>query len=168
MGSLVTTALTPQALLWRKTADFWTLTKPEINLLIVIATAAGFYLGQPSQHPSQTGRFPFVLLINTLVGTLLVASGAGALNQYVERRFAAEMRRTRRRPLVDKRMEPQEALRFGILLASAGSVYLCITVNSLSSLLAVLTLAVYLALYTPLKRRTPCCTLIGALSGAMP
>ena len=168
MGSLATTALAPHALRWRKTADFWTLTKPEINLLIVIATAASFYLGLPSRHPWQQGGFPFVLLINTLVGTLLVASGAGALNQYVERRFDAEMRRTRRRPLVDKRLEPQEALRFGILLASAGSVYLGVTVNALSSLLAVLTLASYLALYTPLKRTTPCCTLVGAFSGAMP
>jgi heme o synthase len=168
MASLATTAPAPHALRRRKTADFWTLTKPEINLLIVIATAAGFYLGQPSQHLSQPGGFPLVLLINTLVGTLLVASGAGALNQYVERRFDAEMRRTRRRPLVDKRLEPQEALRFGILVASAGSIYLGVTVNALSSLLAVLTLASYLALYTPLKRRTSFCTLVGAFSGAMP
>lgn len=168
MASVATTALAPRALRWRKTADFWTLTKPEINLLIVIATAAGFYLGEPSRHLSQYGGFPFVLLVNTLVGTLLVASGAGALNQYLERRFDAEMQRTRRRPIVDKRLEPQEALRFGTLLASAGSVYLGVTVNALSSLLAVLTLASYLALYTPLKRKTAFCTLIGAFSGAMP
>src|SRR6202012_2061201 len=101
MGSLATAAPAPHALRWRKTADFWTLTKPEINLLIVIATASGFYPGQPSQH----GGFPLVLLINTLMGTLLVARGGGVLTQCVERRFDAKMRRTRRRPLVDKRLE---------------------------------------------------------------
>ena len=76
-------------------ADYWALTKPEINFLIAIATFAGFYLGLPSQLQG----FPFALLIHTLLGTLLIASGTGALNQYVERRFDARMRRTARRPL---------------------------------------------------------------------
>jgi protoheme IX farnesyltransferase len=145
-------------------ADYWALTKPEINCLIAIATAAGFYLG----CPVRLHGFPFMLLIHTLLGTLFVASGAGTLNQYVERRFDAQMRRTRRRPLAAGRLEPSSALWFGILLSVAGGIYLAAAVNVLASLLAMLTLASYVALYTPLKRKTPLCTLIGALPGAMP
>jgi heme o synthase len=145
-------------------AEYWALTKPEINFLIAIATFAGLYLGLPRQR----NGFPFLLLIHTLLGTLLVASGAGALNQYAERRFDAQMRRTRRRPLVAKRLDPGSALKFGILLASVGSFYLAATVNALTSLLAFATLTSYLALYTPLKRKTPLCTVVGAFSGAIP
>ena len=145
-------------------ADYWALTKPEINFLIAIATFAGFYLGWPAQRHG----FPFVLLIHTLLGTLLVASGTGVLNQYVERRFDARMRRTARRPLAAGRLEPSSALKFGLLLSFAGAIYLVAAVHALASLLAVLTLVNYLALYTPLKRKTPLCTVAGALPGAMP
>jgi protoheme IX farnesyltransferase len=144
--------------------DFWALTKPEINFLIAIATFAGFYLG----WPGTSDGFPFVRLIHTLLGTLLVSSGASTLNQYVERRFDAQMRRTARRPLAAGRIEPRSALWFGILLSFGGGVYLAVAVNALASLLAVLTLAGYLALYTPLKRMTPLCTVAGAIPGAMP
>ena len=145
-------------------ADYWALTKPEINFLIAIATFAGFYLG----WPAQLHGFPFLLLIHTQLGTLLVASGAGTLNQYLERRFDAQMRRTARRPLVSGRLEPSSALWFGILMSLAGSIYLAAAVNALASLLAILTLVSYLTLYTPLKRKTPLCTVVGALPGAMP
>jgi protoheme IX farnesyltransferase len=145
-------------------ADYWALTKPEINFLIAIATFAGFYLGLPTEFRD----FPFLLLIHTLLGTMLVSSGAGALNQYIERRFDAQMRRTRRRPLADGRLEPPSVLWFGILLSFAGAIYLGVAVNAVTCLLAVLTLGSYLALYTPLKRKTPLCTLVGALPGAMP
>src|SRR5271154_6969335 len=145
-------------------AGYWALTKPEINFLIAVATFAGFYLG----CPSRVRAFPFPLLIHTLLGTVLVASGAGALNQYVERDFDAQMRRTARRPLVAGGIEPREALCFGVLLSAAGCTYLAVVVNGLASLLAVLTLTMYLALYTPLKRKTPFCTLVGAVPGAMP
>ena len=145
-------------------ADYWALTKPEINFLIAIATFTGFYLG----WPAQLHGFPFLLLIHTLLGTLLVASGAGTLNQYVERRFDALMRRTARRPLAAGRLEPSSALWFGILLSLAGGAYLAAAVNALASLLALLTIVSYLALYTPLKRKTPLCTVVGALPGAMP
>ena len=145
-------------------ADYWTLTKPEVNVLIAITTFAGFCLARPIQsHP-----FPFVLLIHTLLGTLLVAGGTGTLNQYVERRYDAQMRRTARRPLAAGKLEPSAALRFGILLSCAGGIYLAVAVNALASLLAVLTLVSYLFLYTPLKRKTPLCTLVGAFPGAMP
>src|ERR1700726_35467 len=94
-------------------ADYWTLTKPEINFLIAIATFAGFYLSLPTKLPA----FPFMLLIHTLLGTLLVSSGASTLNHYVERRFDAQMRRTARRPLADGSIDPSSALRMGILLS---------------------------------------------------
>jgi heme o synthase len=97
-----------------------------------------------------------------------VAGGTGTLNQYVERRYDAQMRRTARRPLAAGRLEPSAALRFGILLSCAGGIYLAVAVNALASLLAVLTLVSYLFLYTPLKRKTPLCTLVGAFPGAMP
>src|SRR6266446_154691 len=145
-------------------ADSWALTKPEVNFLILITTFAGFCLARPVESYG----FPFLLLLHTLVGVLLVASGAGALNQFVERRFDAQMRRTARRPLVSGRVEPVAVLWFGILLSCAGGVYLAVAVNALASLLAVLTLLIYLFLYTPLKRRTPLCTLVGAFPGAMP
>lgn len=145
-------------------ADYWELTKPEINFLISIVTFAGFYLGLPAE----LHRFPFLLLIHTLLGTLLVSSGASALNQFIERRFDARMRRTARRPMASGKLEPASALRFGILLSFTGAIYLAVAVNVLASLIAAATLVSYLVLYTPLKRKTPWCTVAGAFSGAMP
>jgi protoheme IX farnesyltransferase len=99
---------------------------------------------------------------------LLVASGTGALNQYLEREFDAQMRRTSRRPAAAGRLAPSEVLAFGTALAVTGSIYLAIAVNLLASGLASVTLLTYLFLYTPLKRKTPMCTLVGAFPGAMP
>lgn len=146
------------------TADYWALTKPEINFLIAIVTCAGFCLGMPAERHG----FPFVLLIHTLLGTLLVSSGASALNQFIERRFDARIRRTARRPLAAGKLDPASAFRFGLLLSFAGATYLAVAVNLLASLLAAATLATYLLLYTPLKRKTPWCTVAGAFPGAMP
>jgi len=145
-------------------ADLWTLTKPEVNFLILIAAFTGFYLG----YPGNLNGFPFGRLFNALFGTLLVASGTGALNQYLESRFDARMRRTCRRPVPAGRIRPLAAEWFGVALATGGAVYLLATVNALASLLAVLTLLSYLFVYTPLKRKTPLCTLAGAFPGAMP
>lgn len=145
-------------------ADYWALTKPDVNLLILITTAAGFCLALPAHLVG----FPILLLVHTLAGTLLVASGTATLNQYVERRFDAQMRRTKRRPLAAGRIEPLGALWFGILLSVSGAVYLSAAVNLLASLLAVLTLLSYLLIYTPLKRKTPLCVLVGAFPGAVP
>ena len=154
----------PHLMLPKTLSDYWALTKPEVNLLIAITTFTSFCLALPSQsHP-----FPFTLLIHTLLGTLLVAGGTATLNQYVERRFDAQMRRTARRPLAAGRLDASAALRFGIFLSGAGAIYLAVAVNALSSLLAVLTLLSYLFLYTPLKRKTPLCTLVGAFPCAMP
>lgn len=144
--------------------DYLALTKPEVNFLIVVTTFAGFYLGWPSAWR----EFPFLRSVNTVLGTLLVASGTGALNQYIERRFDAQMRRTARRPLAAGRLNPSAVLWFGIALSALGTVYLVATVNLVTSLLALGTLLSYLFFYTPLKRKSPLCTLIGAFSGAMP
>jgi len=145
-------------------SDYWALTKPEVNFLIVITTFAGFYLARPAGWRD----FPLSLSINTLLGTLLVASGTGTLNQYLERHFDAQMRRTARRPLASGRLKPAAVLSFGIALSVLGSVYLAVAVNVLASLLAMATLLSYLFFYTPLKRKTPLCTLVGAFPGAMP
>jgi len=145
-------------------ADYWALTKPEVNFLIAITTFAGFCLARPTL----SGPFPFLLLFHSLLGTLLVAGGTGTLNQYLERHFDAQMRRTARRPVASGRIEPSHALGFGISLSLAGTVYLALAVNGLSSWLALVTLLSYLFLYTPLKRHTPLCMLVGAFPGAMP
>jgi protoheme IX farnesyltransferase len=151
--------------LWRSTlSDYWALTKPEVNFLILITTGVGFYLGCGHEARSLS----FVSLFNTLLGTLLVASGTGTLNQYIEQEFDAQMHRTNRRPAAAGRLKPQVVLVFGIALAAVGSFYLAATVNLLASMLAVLTLVTYLFLYTPLKRITPLCVLVGAFPGAMP
>ncbi len=144
--------------------DYWALTKPEVNLLIAIAVFAGFCLARPITLQG----FPFALLINTLLGSLLIAGGTGALNQVIEREFDSQMRRTSRRSLVAGSIRPVPALWFGILMSLGGAAYLALTVNLLSSLIAALTLVSYLAIYTPLKRKTPMCTFVGALPGAAP
>jgi protoheme IX farnesyltransferase len=145
-------------------AAYWSLTKPEVNFLIAVTAAAGFWMGAPAS----LAHFPWTSLLHTLVGTVLVASGAAALNQLIELRFDGQMRRTARRPLVSRRIEPSHALWFGISLSVFGALYLAVTTNALASLLSILTLLGYLFLYTPLKRKTPLCTLIGALPGAAP
>jgi len=145
-------------------SDYWALTKPEVNFLILITTLVGFYLG----CGSATRPCSFVGLFKTLLGTLLVASGTGTLNQYIERKFDAQMRRTARRPVASGRLEPRAVLAFGITLSVAGTAYLAIATNVLASALALLTLLSYLFLYTPLKRQTPLCVLVGAVPGAMP
>jgi protoheme IX farnesyltransferase len=99
---------------------------------------------------------------------LLVASGTATLNQYLERAYDAQMQRTAQRPLVSGTVSPREALSFGLLLSAAGGLYLALTVNGLAAVLAVSTLLSYLLVYTPLKRKTPLCTLLGAIPGAMP
>jgi protoheme IX farnesyltransferase len=142
-------------------ADYWAITKPEVNFLIAITTAVGFYLGAPAP-------LAWASLLNTVLGTVLVASGAGALNQWMEYRFDASMRRTARRPVAAGRIAPTRALIFGALLAFAGVAYLFLTENRFASLLALATLASYLLLYTPSKRITPLCTVIGAFPGAVP
>ena len=144
-----------------KLRDCYILTKPEVNLLILITTSAGYYLGS-------RGTFHFAGLFHTLLGTLLVASGTATLNQFMERTYDSQMRRTANRPVASGRFSPREAFYFGLLMSVAGGAYLLITMNRMTALLAVSTLLTYLLVYTPLKRKTPLCTTLGAIPGAMP
>jgi protoheme IX farnesyltransferase len=145
-------------------ADYWSLTKPEVNLLIGITTVAGYWLGRASQGDA----IAWAPLVHTVAGTLLIASGTGTLNQWLERRFDALMRRTAKRPVAAGRIEPSRALLFGLLLSIAGAAWLAIAVNALASVIALATLVSYLFIYTPLKRKTPLCVLAGAFPGAAP
>ena len=144
--------------------QYWALTKPDVNLLIAITVAVAFCMAVP---PSLSG-FPWIALLNAVVGTMLVAAGAAALNQWMERCFDAQMRRTARRPIAAGRIEPARALAFGTIVSLAGTAYVVVTSGTLAALLTAITLVSYLLVYTPLKRRTPLCTLVGAIPGAMP
>ena len=144
-----------------KLRDYYILTKPEVNLLIVMTTSAGYYLGCHS-------AMHWAGLVNTVLGTLLVASGTATLNQFMERAHDSEMRRTAARPLPSGRISPREALLFGVTLSVVGGLYPWLAVNALTALLAISTLLSYLLIYTPLKRKTALCTLLGAFPGAAP
>ena len=164
IGKMTTTLIVPHVspqTFKSKLRDYYTLTKPEVNLLILMTTSAGYYLGS-------RGPLRIAGLLNTLLGTLLVASGTATLNQWMERVWDGKMRRTASRPLPSGRLTGREALAFGVLLSVTGGLYLLLAVNALSALLAVSTLLSYLLVYTPLKRKTPLCTLLGAIPGAMP
>src|SRR5271169_4827330 len=113
-------------LLKSRLRDFYTLTKPEVNLLILMTTSAGYYLA--SSGPFRAGRF-----FATLLGTLLVASGTATLNQLMEWRYDAQMRRTAQRPLASGRLSKGEALGFGLLLSAGGGLYLALAVNGLAA-----------------------------------
>ncbi|MBI2563267.1 MAG: protoheme IX farnesyltransferase [candidate division NC10 bacterium] len=144
-----------------RSADFLMLTKPRVVLMVLVTTAVGYYLGS-------AGVLNTLRLLHTLLGTALAAGGTIALNQYLERDRDALMERTRLRPLPDGRLEPQEALTFGVGITLAGVVYLGLAVDPLTALVTALTAGSYLFLYTPLKGRTTLCTIPGAISGALP
>jgi len=140
--------------------DYLALTKPRLNLLVVATSAAGYYLGAPLVR--------VLPMAAAVAGTALVAGGAAVLNQVYERDTDALMRRTRTRPLPDHRVTHGDAQRFGILLASAGIVCLMLLANVLAAALALITIVVYLFVYTPMKRRSSAATLVGAVPGALP
>ena len=139
------------------------LTKPRITWLILMSTGVGYFFGLDRSAP-----FNWALLIHTLVGTALIASGTAALNQWWERESDALMRRTASRPLPMGLLNAKRALWFGIGLSLAGAAELALGANVLASLLGVTTLAAYLFVYTPMKSRTHLSTVVGALPGAMP
>ena len=144
-----------------RAADFFQLTKPGVVLMVLLTTVAGFYLGSASDIDA-------LAVYHTLIGTALAAAGALALNQFLERDLDARMARTRNRPLADGRLDPTQALGFGALITAAGPLYLIVTVNALSGLLTSVTILSYLFIYTPLKQRTPLCSVVGAVPGALP
>jgi heme o synthase len=137
------------------------LTKPDVTFLVVITTLAGFYLGS-------NGAIEWATLLSTVCATMLVAGGTAALNQYVERDLDAVMRRTAARPLPTGQLRPRDALIFGVLTIIAGAAWLALAANTLAALVALTTTVLYLGLYTPLKKRTPLSTAVGAIPGALP
>ena len=144
-----------------RAADFVTLTKPRLNFLVLLTTAAAYSLGA---GPDST----LMAFAHTLLGTFLVAGGASALNQVWERETDKLMRRTRMRPMADMRMQPVTATTFGLVLTVIGAVELSYFLNPLSAIVAVFTAVSYVLFYTPLKTRTSLSTIVGALPGALP
>lgn len=144
-----------------RTADYITLAKPRLNLLVVATSLAGYVMGH--------GNTADVLKVLSLVmGTALVASGASALNQIYEYRTDALMMRTRTRPMADGRIGRMDALTYAAVLCLAGLGLLAFGANPLSAAVALATLISYAAVYTPLKPRTSFATVIGAIPGALP
>jgi protoheme IX farnesyltransferase len=144
-----------------KVQDYIDLTKPRITWLILMSTAVGYYFGH-------RGQWSLLVLLHTVIGTGLVASGTAALNQWYERDADRQMRRTQMRPVPSGRLSAGRALWFGIVLALTGGVELGLGVNWLASGLCISTLLVYLFMYTPLKQKTWWSTTVGAFPGAMP
>ncbi|MBI3417711.1 MAG: protoheme IX farnesyltransferase [Verrucomicrobia bacterium] len=137
------------------------LVKLRLTAMVLLTTFVGFYVGV-------RGAIDYALMFHTLLGTALVASGAAALNQLLEREHDAKMRRTADRPLPSGRMQPDTVLILGGMSAAVGLIYLGLSVNLLVSLLGAATLFSYLFVYTPLKRVTTLNTAIGAIPGALP
>jgi protoheme IX farnesyltransferase len=141
--------------------EYAKLTKPRITALVVATTLIGFYL-------ASSGPMNFWLLLNALIGTALVASGASALNMVLEWDADSRMRRTEQRPIPSGRLTILQSFSWGSALVVSGVFYLWISVNLLTSLLAIITVNLYLFAYTPLKRRSYLCTAVGAIPGAIP
>jgi heme o synthase len=144
-----------------KLAAYVELTKPRIAFMLVLTSAAGFYLGSVQ-------GFNFVLFTNAMIGIALLAFGVATLNQYLERKTDALMTRTANRPLPTNKVTKTEALVFGVLQCLAAELYLFFLVNGLTAALGLIVIVGYVLLYTPLKTRTSASTAIGALPGAMP
>jgi protoheme IX farnesyltransferase len=144
-----------------RTADFVTLAKPRLNILVVGSTLAGYVMGGGATAE-------VALVVAMIAGTAFVAGGASAFNQVIERQSDSLMRRTRLRPMADGRLQPLEGFMFGSALSLLGLVILAFAVNVLSACVAAATLISYAAVYTPLKGRTSFATVIGAIPGALP
>jgi len=157
MSSTETVVTRPVSLL----SDLSELSKARLSFLVLLTTLVGFLLGW-------RGSMNYTLLISTLLGTALSAAGASAINQWMERDLDALMPRTCDRPLPGRRMHPSDALLFGLLCSGSGVAILAFLANPLTALLAGMTILIYAALYTPLKRFTELNTLIGAIPGALP
>lgn len=142
-------------------ADFVALTKPRIVFMILVTTLVGYLMGA-------TESLVTMALFHVLLGTALVCAGSAALNQYFERDRDARMSRTCDRPLPAGRMEPGVALVYGLILASAGVIWLAAFVNALTTVLAVLTGVIYVIVYTPMKLRSSWSILAGAVCGSLP
>lgn len=141
--------------------DYLELTKPRITILILICTAVGYAFGSGNS-------LQWLTLAHAIIGTALLASGTAALNQWYEVDSDTKMLRTRNRPIVSGRMKRSHGLVFGTLLSAMGFAELWYGTDRLAAALGLFTLLSYLLVYTPLKRRSPVCTIVGAVPGAMP
>lgn len=141
--------------------DYVSLTKPRLNFLVVLTSAAGYYLGV-------IGSPDLLQMAKAVLGTAFVAGGSAVLNQVYERDTDARMRRTRMRPLPDQRVASVDATIFGLILAVVGLTILALSTNWVAGILAFATLVIYLVVYTPMKRTSQLSTLVGAVPGALP
>lgn len=162
MKASVTTTIVQPALIEKSAfAVYSDLVKARLTALVLITTLVGFYAGSGAQ-------MDYWRMLHTMLGTALLACGASALNQLLEKDLDAKMRRTEGRPLPSGRLTPDGVLLLGVALSAIGLIDLALVVNPLTSLLGAITLASYLFIYTPLKRTTTLNTLIGAVPGAVP
>jgi protoheme IX farnesyltransferase len=145
----------------RRAADFVSLAKPRVVLMVALTTLVGYYLGASTD-------LDYLRVLHVLLGTALAAGGSLALNQFFERDLDARMLRTRTRPLPDGRLQPGEAAAFGTLMTVGGLAYLWVTTGPGAAAITAATAALYLGVYTPLKRVSPLCTVLGAVPGALP
>jgi len=157
----MSTAQTTELTLASRAGAYVALTKPDVSLLVLMTTGAGFYMGA-------RGTVDWLRLAHTVFGTLLIAAGTAALNHYIERDSDRYMRRTAGRPLPSGVLKPNEALLFGVALAVAGAADLWLAGGALASILGIVTCVSYLLAYTPLKKRTVWATFVGAFPGAVP
>ena len=157
----MSTLRTAELTLASRAQAYVVLTKPDVSFLVLITTAAGYYMGA-------RGPVNWLHLIHTVFGTMLIAAGTAALNHYIERDSDRLMRRTAARPLPSGVLKPRAALAYGLALSVAGAVYLYFAAGALAAGLGVLTCLSYLLAYTPLKKRTVWATFVGAFPGAVP
>jgi protoheme IX farnesyltransferase len=157
----MSTVRTTEITLASRANAYVALTKPDVSFLVLMTTAAGFYMGS-------RGAVDWLHLMQTVFATLLIAAGTATLNHYIERDSDRYMRRTASRPLPSGQLQPREALWFGVILSIAGAVDLYFTAGILASSLGILTSLSYLLAYTPLKKRTVWATAVGAFPGAIP
>src|SRR5215510_3237066 len=146
--------------LTRSIRPFLVLAKPEITLMVMISAGVGSLMASTS--------FRSIVLVHSVLGIGLLAAGVAALNKYFERELDGTMRRTSRRPLPAGELTPSQALVFGVAISLCGMLYILLLLNALTALLGLLTLVVYLFVYTPLKSKTRLCTFVGAFPGAAP
>jgi heme o synthase len=157
----MSTVRTTEITLASRANAYVALTKPDVSFLVLMTTAAGYYMGA---H----GAVDWLRMVQTVFATLLIAAGTATLNHYIERDSDRFMRRTASRPLPSGQLQPREALWFGVILCIAGAIDLHFTAGFLASALGVLTCLSYLLAYTPLKKRTVWATAVGAFPGAIP
>ena len=157
----MSTARASELAVMSRAGAYVALTKPDVSFLVLITTAAGYYM-------AARGPVDWLRLVHTVFATMLIAAGTAALNHYIERESDGHMRRTASRPLPSGVLQPREALCFGVALCTAGAIYLYFAAGALAAGLGMATCLSYLLGYTPLKKRTVWATFVGAFPGAIP